>query len=69
MYLLSNSYGLVALPHLTAAVNLTACSFGQPASSYSTPVFYRHTVQNILTESSAAYKMLTFSKHTYNTAC
>jgi len=61
---LTATYGGVASPYLSHIVNFTEFSFGHLATTCSTPVFYRRTVENILTGSSATQNTLTFSTHT-----
>jgi len=43
--------GLVASLYLTLVVKFIACSFGHLASPCNTPVFYRRSVESILTGS------------------
>jgi len=68
---LTATYGLVASSCIANIVNFrpTACSFGNLTSACSTPVFYRPTLENISTGSSADDRTLTFSTHTDNIAC
>jgi hypothetical protein len=61
---LSPTYDLVGSPYLAPVVKFIACKFGLFASACSTPVFYRRTVESILTGSSAAHRTLTFSIRT-----
>jgi hypothetical protein len=61
---LTATYSLVASPYLTPVVNFTVLSYGHLASACRTLVFYRRTVENILTGSSAAHRTLTFSIRT-----
>jgi hypothetical protein len=66
---LSAKYSLVVSSYLTPVLNFNACSFAHLTWACSTPLFYRHTVQNILTGSSAAHKTLNFSTHTDTIIC
>jgi hypothetical protein len=63
---LTAMYSLVMLPYITLVVKFATLSY---ASACSTPVFYRQTVESILTGSLAARKTLTFSTNTDNTVC
>ena len=56
-------------PYLTPVVKFTACSFGHLTSTHSTQVFYRCTLESILTGSSIAHKTLNCSIRTGNIAC
>jgi hypothetical protein len=63
------TYGLMASPYLTPVVIFIQCSFVHLTTTCSTSVFYRCTVENFLTGSSAADRTLTLHTHTDNIAC
>ena len=65
---LTAMYGLMSVPYLTPVLNFTAFRFGHLATTCSTAVFYRCTVESILIGSLAAHRILTFSAHTDNIA-
>jgi len=56
------TYGLVASPCLTPVVKFISCSFGHLTCTCNTPLFYRCTVESILTGSSAADRTLSVHK-------
>jgi hypothetical protein len=59
----------VASPYLTAAVKFIACSFNRLASAWGTPMFYRRSLESILTWNSAPDKTRNFSTQTHNISC
>jgi hypothetical protein len=60
---------LVSSLYLPRVGNFIVFSFGHLTSACSTPVFYKDTVEGILTGNLAAHRTLTYSTHADNIAC
>jgi hypothetical protein len=66
---LAATYLLVASPYLTSVVKFIVCSIRRLASAWGTLMFYRRTLESILTWNSTSDMTRNFSIHTHNISC